>query len=29
MLCWTVKCEEDKEKAEKIGINYVFENVFN
>ena len=29
MLCWTVKCEEDKEYAEKLGINYVFENVFS
>lgn len=27
VLCWTVKCEDDRRKAERMGINYVFDNV--
>ncbi|MBP5194075.1 MAG: glycerophosphodiester phosphodiesterase [Clostridia bacterium] len=28
LICWTVRTEEQKKKAESLGINYVFENVF-
>lgn len=29
MLCWTIRNEEDKQKAEALGANYVFENLFS
>jgi len=27
VICWTVRTDEDKQKAERLGLNYVFENV--
>ena len=27
VLCWTVKSEDDRRKAERMGVNYVFDNV--
>ena len=29
LICWTVRTEEQKKKAEDLGINFVFENVFS
>ena len=29
LICWTVRTTEERKKAEEIGVNYVFENVFN
>ena len=29
LICWTVRTEEEKQKADSLGVNYVFENVFN
>lgn len=27
VLCWTVKSPQDQQKAERLGVNYVFDNV--
>jgi glycerophosphoryl diester phosphodiesterase len=27
VICWTVRTEQDKQKVERLGLNYVFENV--
>jgi glycerophosphoryl diester phosphodiesterase len=27
VICWTVKTTEEKRKVERLGLNYVFENV--
>lgn len=27
VICWTVKTDDDKRKVERLGLNYVFENV--
>jgi hypothetical protein len=27
VICWTVRTDQDQQKAERLGLNYVFENV--